>query len=107
MVERFNGRIADVLKTHHFDSREELEQTLLRYVHLYNNQLPHQSALKSRPPIMAMKEWHKIQPELFNKRPYNHTDVTNSHLAYFSNLSIRLYTAVNFSCVISATSATL
>ncbi len=72
MVERFNGRIADVLKTHHFDSREDLEQTLLRYVHLYNHQLP-QSALKSRPPIMAMKEWYKTHPELFNKRPYNHT----------------------------------
>ncbi|ABM58865.1 hypothetical protein Veis_3134 [Verminephrobacter eiseniae EF01-2] len=28
MVERFNGRIADVLKTHRFDSREDMEQTL-------------------------------------------------------------------------------
>ena len=32
MVERFNGRIADVLKTHRFNSREDMEQTLLRYV---------------------------------------------------------------------------
>lgn len=39
MVERFNGRIADVLKTHRFNSREDLEQTLLRYVALYNHQL--------------------------------------------------------------------
>ena len=30
MVERFNGRIADVLKTHCFNSAEDLEQTLLR-----------------------------------------------------------------------------
>jgi hypothetical protein len=22
---------------------------------------------------MAMKEWHKTHPELFKKRPYNHT----------------------------------
>jgi transposase InsO family protein len=71
MVERFNGRISDVLKTNRFDSREDLEQTLLRYVHLYNHQLP-QSALDSKPPIMAMKEWHKTHPELFKKRPYNH-----------------------------------
>ncbi len=40
MVERFNGRIADVLKTHQFSSSEDLEQTLLRYVALYNHQLP-------------------------------------------------------------------
>ena len=40
MVERFNGRIADVLKTNRFDSALDLEQTLMRYVALYNTQLP-------------------------------------------------------------------
>lgn len=34
MVERFNGSIADVLKTHRFNSAEDLEQTLTRYVSL-------------------------------------------------------------------------
>jgi hypothetical protein len=33
MVERFNGRISDVLKTNRFDSALDLEQTLMRYVH--------------------------------------------------------------------------
>ena len=32
MVERFNGRISDVLKTNRFDSALDLEQTLMRYV---------------------------------------------------------------------------
>ncbi len=32
MVERFNGRISDILNTHHFHSGDELEQTLHRYV---------------------------------------------------------------------------
>ena len=36
MLERFNGRISDVLKTNRFDSALDLEQTLMRYVHLYN-----------------------------------------------------------------------
>ena len=36
MVERFNGRISDVLKTNRFDNALDLEQTLMRYVHLYN-----------------------------------------------------------------------
>jgi transposase InsO family protein len=70
MVERFNGRIADVLKTHRFDSAQDLEQTLLRYVALYNHQLP-QSALKSKTPMQAMKEWYASHPHLFQKRPYD------------------------------------
>lgn len=71
MVERFNGRIEDVLQSHRFRSGEPLEQTILRYVRLYNGQLP-QSALKGRAPIDALKEWHRQKPELFRKRPYNH-----------------------------------
>jgi transposase InsO family protein len=70
MVERFNGRIADVLKTHRFQSGQDLEQTLLRYVALYNHQLP-QSALKSKTPMQAMKDWYASHPHLFRKRPYD------------------------------------
>ena len=70
MVERFNGRIADVLKSHRFHSGLDLEQTLLRCVALYNHQLP-QSALKSRTPMQAMKNWYAERPELFVKRPYD------------------------------------
>jgi transposase InsO family protein len=40
MVERFNGWIEDVLQSHSFRSGEDLEQTILRCVHLYNGQLP-------------------------------------------------------------------
>ena len=69
-VERFNGRIADVLKTHRFNGREDLEQTLLRYVALYNHQLP-QSALKSKTAMQAMKEWYQTHPHSFHKRPYD------------------------------------
>ena len=69
-VERFNGRIADVLKTNRFDSALDLEQTLMRYVALYNTQLP-QSVLGSRTPLQAMKDWHKSHPHLFVKSPRN------------------------------------
>ena len=70
MVERFNGRISDILKTHHFNSAQDLEQTLIRYVTLYNTQLP-QSALGSRTPTQAMKDWHQTHPHLFNRKPRN------------------------------------
>ena len=46
-----------------------LEATLHRYVWLYNQQLP-QSALGSKTPLQAMKNWHKLKPELFKKQPY-------------------------------------
>ena len=69
MVERFNGRIEDVLQSHHFRSGEELETTLHRYVWRYNQQLP-QSALGSKTPLQAMKDCHKLKPELFNNQPY-------------------------------------
>ncbi len=72
MVERFNGRIADVLRSHRFQTGEDLEQTLLRYVALYNHQFP-QSALKSRTPIQAMKDWYAERVDLFVRRPCNQT----------------------------------
>jgi transposase InsO family protein len=68
-VERFNGRIEEVLQSHHFRSGEELEITLHRYVWLYNQQFP-QAALGSNTPLQAMKDCYKLKPELFKKQPY-------------------------------------
>lgn len=76
MVERFNGRIEDVLQSHRFQSGEDQEQTLLRYVHLQNSQLP-QSVLKGRTPINALKEWQRQRPLLSRKRVCNHTGCDN------------------------------
>ncbi len=70
MVERFNGRISDVLQSHHFVSGEDLAQTLYRYALLYNQQLP-QSTLGSKTPLDAMQRWHESHPHLFVKRPCN------------------------------------
>jgi transposase InsO family protein len=68
MVERFNGRIADLLKTHHFMSGEDLEQTLLRYATLYNERLP-QTALNGKTPLDAMIMWYASHPQCFNRPP--------------------------------------
>ncbi|ANX03372.1 IS481 family transposase [Immundisolibacter cernigliae] len=70
MVERFNGRIADLLRTHHFRSSEDLEQTLHRYVTLYNHHLP-QKALNAQTPAQALQHWYASKPELFHRRPNN------------------------------------
>ena len=67
---RGGERIEDVLQSHHFRSGEELEATLHRSVWLYNQPLS-QSALGSKTPLQAVKDWHKLEPELFKKRPYD------------------------------------
>ncbi len=71
MVERFNGRISEVLATHRFNSALALEQTLQRYAHLYNHHIP-QKALGHKTPIQALKDWQKQKPELFTKQIRNH-----------------------------------
>jgi hypothetical protein len=47
--------------------------TIVNYVTLYNQQLP-QSALASRTPSQAMKDKHKLRPEMFIKQPYYLTE---------------------------------
>ena len=70
MVERFNGRIAEVLAATRFKSGEELSETLRRDVYLYNQQIP-QQALGHHPSIQALKEWQTTHPHLFNKQVRN------------------------------------
>ena len=71
MVARVAGRIEDALQRHGFQSGEELEQTILRFVHLHNSHLP-QAVLKGRTPIDALTHWQKHRPDLFRKGPYHH-----------------------------------
>ena len=70
MVERFNGRISEVVSQTRFASAAELETTLEHYVRTYNHQIP-QRALKHLSPVQALKNWQAKRPELFKKRVYN------------------------------------
>ena len=71
MVERFNGRLAQVLRSHHFNSADDLEKTLHRFVWLYNQHLP-QKALTHEAPVQALKRWQSSHPHLFSKGVRNH-----------------------------------
>jgi transposase InsO family protein len=67
MVERFNGRISEIPDTTRFDSAQSLEQTLTRYVRLYNHTMP-QRALGSHhtrcgPEAMASKSLRNLYQE--------------------------------------------
>jgi transposase InsO family protein len=70
MVERFNGRIGDILATTHFDSSKDLKQTLLHYVKIYNHHIP-QKNISHITPIQALKNWRKKEPGLFKKNIYD------------------------------------
>ena len=69
MVERFNGRISDIVKQTRFNSAAELHTTLKMYLKTYNQRIP-QRALKHLTPIAALKKWQQEKPELFVKRIY-------------------------------------
>jgi len=64
MVERFNGRISEVLAAVHLRNREELESTLTRYRRLYNHHIP-QKALTGQAPVDFLKSKYEENPELF------------------------------------------
>ncbi len=65
MIERFNGRIADVLRTHRFDSSASLQATLKRFVYRYNHHLP-QKNLHHKTPLRTLQQWHAQQPHSNN-----------------------------------------
>lgn len=66
-VESHHKAAGPRLQSHRLNSSEDLEKTILRYVTLYNQQLP-QSALASRTPLRAITDWHKLRHKLFNKQ---------------------------------------
>ena len=72
MVERFNGRISDILATTRFCSHEDLQTTLERYEKLYNEHLP-QRVLGHKTPLQALRAGRKDRPERFVRRPKNQT----------------------------------
>ena len=67
MIERCNGRIADVLRTHRFDSAASLQATPKRFVYLYNHHIP-QRNLHHKTPPQTLRQWYAHQPNLLHKK---------------------------------------
>ena len=76
MVERFNGRIGQLVEQTRFASAAQLQQTLTAYCKTYNHRIP-QRALNHQTPIQALKKWHSEKPELFKKRVYEQAGLDN------------------------------
>jgi len=71
MVERFNGRIKEVVQQTRFESASQLEESFIMYLHIYNLNIP-QRNLGHLTPVEALEKWRKTHPELFKKSEYNH-----------------------------------
>ena len=76
MVERFNGRIKEVVQQTRFESAQQLEETLIRYLQIYNSNIP-QRNLGHVTPMEALNKWRKTHPELFKKSECNHPGLDN------------------------------
>jgi transposase InsO family protein len=70
MVERFNGRISDIVSQTRFKNAAELESTLTHYLKTYNHTIP-QRNLNHQTPVQSLKLWHKTHPDLFEKKVYD------------------------------------
>lgn len=79
MVERFNGRISEIVRQTRFASAAQLEATLMNYVKIYNHHIP-QRALKHVSPVQALKDWYVKKPELFKKRVYKQAGLDNCRI---------------------------
>ena len=66
MIERFDGCIADVVRTHRFDSSASLKATLIRFVYLYNYYIP-QKNLLHKTPLQTLQQWYAQHPLLFTQ----------------------------------------
>jgi len=98
MFEKFNGRMADVLKTHGFNERQDLEQTLLRHVALYNGQLL-QSTLGCKTPMQVMKPWSQTHPYLLHKWPYDHPGCDSCAIALLTiHIGLGVASGCQFNC---------
>jgi len=72
MIERFNGRIADIIKTTRFASSTELENNLKKSLDLRRHlSLIPQKALGHKTALEALHQWHEKAPECFRARPPN------------------------------------
>ena len=76
MVERFNGRISEIVKQTVFHTSKELTDTLTNYLKIYNYHIP-QRNIGHLTPVQKLKEWHKKNPKLFKKNVYDLSGLDN------------------------------
>jgi len=70
MVELFNGRIREILRTTHFDTGADLDAMLWHYRRLYNHHVP-QGTQHHRTPMSRLKHWSDSHLDSFRKKVHD------------------------------------
>jgi transposase InsO family protein len=83
MVERFNGRISEVVKQTQFASGSELDATLNSYTLNYNHHIP-QRALGHLSPIDALKSWGGKNLRFSSRMLINRRNLTKIHYLHIN-----------------------
>jgi len=82
MVERFNGRIAEILRHNHLDNYEKLSQALDYYLRCYNF-FNKQKGLGYKTPAEKVKEWYGKDRKLFKDNfDINSYNLSQSHMVF-------------------------
>ncbi|MFG6417379.1 integrase core domain-containing protein, partial [Roseateles sp. DC23W] len=84
LVERFNGRISEVVQQTRFNSGAELEATLTAYCKTYNHHIT-QRSLDHRSPVQALQAWQVAKPHLFKRAVYKQAGLDNQTLCFTPN----------------------
>lgn len=66
MIERYNGRVEEILQENHFESYDRLIKTLKQYLTCYNYFIK-QKVLGYKTPVDMVKYWHVKKRELFKE----------------------------------------
>ena len=81
MVERFNGRLANILQSTYFQTVDEMRATLRHYLKIYNTRYckVYNTRIVQRhrghlTPVQRMEQWQRKKPYLFVRIVDNHPD---------------------------------
>ena len=88
MVERFNGRVEEILAENNFSDYSQLEKSFKYYLSCYNNFIK-QKVLDYKTPVEMIKEWYIKKPELFKENFDISTYNLSQHDNYSSSKSYR------------------
>jgi len=77
MVDRFNGRISNVLKSMHVPSSNVLAETINHYLKIYNYHIP-QKNIGHLTLIQKLKQWQELNPSYLKNGFMIYPDLTYS-----------------------------
>ncbi len=77
MVERFNGRISEILATTHFDASRDLQETLYQYQKIYNYHVSRRKTSGTSRPFRRLRIGTKNNRNYSKRKSMINRDLTS------------------------------